>query len=102
MARLRLLFRVPSSGAPSCSSASSFREQRIILNAIRFMANDLRIPLVCLGTDEANKALMTDPQCRFPLFQASRQRGVRQVVVIGKRAVLTLVVRRPLKLRICS
>jgi hypothetical protein len=26
------------------------------------MANDLRIPLVCLGTDEANQALMTDPQ----------------------------------------
>ena len=62
MARSRLLFRVPSSGARSCSSASSFREQRIILNAIRFMANDLRIPLVCLGTDEANQALMTDPQ----------------------------------------
>jgi hypothetical protein len=42
--------------------AGTFREQRIILNAIRFMANDLRIPLVCLGTDEANQALMTDPQ----------------------------------------
>ena len=42
--------------------AGTFREQRIILNAIRFLANDLRIPLVCLGTDEANQALMTDPQ----------------------------------------
>jgi Cdc6-like AAA superfamily ATPase len=29
--------------------AGSFREQRIILNAIRFLANDLRIPLVCLA-----------------------------------------------------
>ena len=42
--------------------AGTFREQRIILNAIRFLANDLRIPLVCLGTEEANQALMTDQQ----------------------------------------
>lgn len=42
--------------------AGTFREQRIILNAIRFLANDLRIPLVCLGTYEANQALMTDQQ----------------------------------------
>lgn len=42
--------------------AGTFREQRIMLNAIRFLANDLRIPLVCLGTEEANQALMTDQQ----------------------------------------
>jgi hypothetical protein len=40
----------------------TFREQRIILNAIRFLANDLRIPLVCLGTNDAKQALMTDQQ----------------------------------------
>jgi hypothetical protein len=42
--------------------AGTFREQRIVLNAIRFLANDLRIPLVCVGTHEANQALMTDQQ----------------------------------------
>jgi Bacterial TniB protein len=42
--------------------AGTFRDQRIILNAVRFLANDLRIPLVCLGTEEANQALMTDQQ----------------------------------------
>jgi hypothetical protein len=42
--------------------AGTFREQRIILNAVRFLANDLRIPLVCVGTHEANQALMTDQQ----------------------------------------
>jgi hypothetical protein len=42
--------------------AGTFREQRVILNAIRFLANDLRIPLVCAGTHEANQALMTDQQ----------------------------------------
>jgi Bacterial TniB protein len=42
--------------------AGTFREQRIALNAIRFLANDLRIALVCVGTQEANRALMTDQQ----------------------------------------
>lgn len=42
--------------------AGSYREQRILLNAIRFLANDLRLPLVCAGTHEAKQALMTDQQ----------------------------------------
>src|ERR1700751_4612750 len=51
--------------------AGTFREQRIVLNAIRFLANDLRIPLVCLGTHEAKQALMTDQQLadRFDAFE---------------------------------
>ncbi len=40
----------------------TFREQRIILNAIRFLANDLRISIVCVGTHDAKQALMTDQQ----------------------------------------
>jgi hypothetical protein len=48
----------------------SFREQRTFLNALRFLANDLRIPLICLGTNEAKQALMTDQQLadRFEAF----------------------------------
>ncbi len=42
--------------------AGSFRQQRIFLNVIRFLANDLRVPLVCAGTDLARQALLTDPQ----------------------------------------
>jgi hypothetical protein len=42
--------------------ACTFREQRIILDVIRLLANDLRVPLVCVGTHEANQALMTDQQ----------------------------------------
>jgi hypothetical protein len=42
--------------------SGTFREQRIFLNAIRFLANDLRLPLVCDGTNEAKQALMTDQQ----------------------------------------
>ena len=33
-----------------------------MLTAIRLLANELRIPLVCVGTYEANQALMTDQQ----------------------------------------
>ena len=40
----------------------TFRQQRVFLNAIRFLANDLRIPLVCVGTDQARQALLTDAQ----------------------------------------
>ena len=40
--------------------AGTFREQPIILDAIRLLANDLRVPLVCVGTHEANQAWMTD------------------------------------------
>ena len=51
--------------------AGTFREQRIFLNSLRFLANDLRIPLVCLGTQEAKQALMTDQQLadRFDAFE---------------------------------
>ncbi len=50
--------------------AGTFRQQRIFLNAIRFLANDLRVPLVCAGTDLARQALLTDAQLaeRFEAF----------------------------------
>ena len=32
------------------------------LNSIRLLANDLKLPLVCVGTQEAKQALMTDQQ----------------------------------------
>ena len=42
--------------------SGSARQQRIFLNTLRFLTNDLRIPIVCAGTDAARVALMTDPQ----------------------------------------
>jgi len=42
--------------------AGSFREQRRFLNSIRLLANDLKLPLVCVGTHDAKQALMTDEQ----------------------------------------
>lgn len=42
--------------------AGTYRQQRLMLNTLRFLANDLRIPLVCAGTADAKRALMTDQQ----------------------------------------
>ena len=40
----------------------TFREQHIFLNCLRFLANDLHLPPVCVGTNEAKQAVMTDQQ----------------------------------------
>jgi hypothetical protein len=56
--------------------AGTYRQQRIFLNTIRFLANDLRMPLVCAGTDEARQAILTDPQLaeRFDALDRPRWR----------------------------
>lgn len=40
----------------------TYRQQRVFLNVIRFLANDLKVPLICAGTDLARQALLTDSQ----------------------------------------
>jgi hypothetical protein len=81
--------------------AGSFREQRIFLNAIRFLANDLRIPLVCAGTHEAKQALMTDQQLadRFEAFElpAWRDDGSLTQLLVSFGSILPL--RQPSALR---
>jgi replication-associated recombination protein RarA len=54
--------------------ASTYRQQRILLNTLRFLANDLRIPLICAGTADAKRALTTDPQLadRFEAVELPR------------------------------
>jgi Bacterial TniB protein len=42
--------------------ASSYRQQRVLLNTLRFIANELRLSLVCAGTADAKRALLTDQQ----------------------------------------
>jgi hypothetical protein len=59
--------------------AGTFRQQRIFLNALRFLANDLKAPLVCAGTDLARQALLTDAQLaeRFEAFHLDRWKNDR-------------------------
>ena len=54
--------------------AGSYRQQRILLNTLRFLASDLRIPLVCAGTADAKRALTTDQQLadRFEAIELPR------------------------------
>ena len=42
--------------------AGTVREQSRFLNMLRFLGNALRIPLVCVGTQQARNALRTDDQ----------------------------------------
>ncbi len=50
------------------------RQQRIFLNTIRYLANDLSIPLICTGNHEARAALLTDAALadRFDMLELVR------------------------------
>ncbi|MEO8660362.1 MAG: TniB family NTP-binding protein, partial [Bryobacteraceae bacterium] len=57
--------------------AGTYRQQRIMLNTLRFLANDLKIPLICAGTADAKRALMTDQQLadRFEAIELTAWRN---------------------------
>jgi hypothetical protein len=42
--------------------AGSHRQQQILLNSLRLLASDLKLPLILAGTADAKRALMTDRQ----------------------------------------
>lgn len=77
--------------------AGSFRQQRIFLSAIRFLANDLRIPLVCAGTDLARQALLTDPQLaeRFEAFHLRHWKNDARLAQLLASLATILPLRRP-------
>lgn len=56
--------------------AGSYREQRASLNLLKYLANDLRLSIVLVGTDDAPIALQTDAQMssRFTPFEVPRWR----------------------------
>jgi hypothetical protein len=77
--------------------AGTFREQRIFLNSIRFLANDLHLPLVCVGTQEAHEALLTDQQLadRFASFELLRWQDDTAFLQLLKTFVAILPLRLP-------
>ncbi len=54
--------------------AGSYKEQRVVLNTLRFLSNRLQISLVCFGVNEAREAISGDVQLarRFEQFTLSR------------------------------
>ena len=66
--------------------AGTFREQRIVLNTLRYLSNELKISLVCFGVKEAREAISGDVQLarRFEEFRLSRwsaEEGFEQLVL---------------------
>ena len=59
--------------------AGTYRQQRILPNTLRFLANALQIPMVCAGTAEAKRALFDRPTTRRPL------RGPRVIALDQRR-----------------
>lgn len=54
--------------------AGNYREQRASLNLLKYLANDLRMSIVLVGTRDAEIALQTDAQIssRFACFEVPR------------------------------
>lgn len=54
--------------------AGTFREQRTVLNTLRYMSNELQVSLVCFGVNEAREAINADVQLarRFEEFPLTR------------------------------
>jgi len=75
--------------------AGTFRQQRIFLNALRCLANDLRAPLVCAGTDLARQALLADAQLaeRFEAFPLERWKNDRAFARVLKSLAAILPLR---------
>ena len=54
--------------------SGSYREQRVVLNTLRFLSNRLQVSLVCFGVNEAREAIGGDIQLarRFKQFTLNR------------------------------
>ena len=54
--------------------AGTFREQRVVLNTLRYLSNELKISLVYFGVNEAREAISGDVQLarRFEEFPLPR------------------------------
>jgi replication-associated recombination protein RarA len=77
--------------------AGTFRQQRIFLNSIRFLANDLHLPLLCVGTHEAHQALLTDQQLadRFAAFELPKWQNDAAFAQLLKTFATILPLRSP-------
>src|SRR5208282_2304984 len=77
--------------------AGTVREQARFLNMLRFLGNELRIPLVCVGTQQARNALRTDEQLvrRFEAFALPPWRNDEDFAGLIGSLLRTLPLRRP-------
>jgi hypothetical protein len=76
--------------------AGTIREQARFLNMLRFLGNELRVPLVCVGTAQARNALRNDDQLvrRFEVFALPPWRDGEDVIGLISTLQRTLPLRR--------
>jgi TniB protein len=79
--------------------AGSWREQRIILNTLRFLSNELKLSLVCFGIMEARDAINGDVQLarRFDAVTLPRWTAGKEF----EQLVLAIVRNLPLRSPAC-
>ncbi|MBJ6722669.1 TniB family NTP-binding protein [Bacillus sp. PR5] len=77
--------------------AGTVREQARFLNMLRFLGNELRTPLVCVGTQQARNALRTDDQLvrRFEAFALPPWQNDQDFAGLIGSLQRTLPLRRP-------
>ncbi len=77
--------------------AGSPRQQRVFLQLLRFLSNELGIALICAGAPEARQAMLTDPQLRsrFLDMELPLWRDDGDLRVFLARLVQSLPLRRP-------
>jgi hypothetical protein len=77
--------------------AGSPRQQRIFLQMLRFLSNELGMALICAGTPEARQAMLTDPQLRsrFLDIELPLWRDDGDLRIFLARLVQSLPLRRP-------
>lgn len=77
--------------------AGSYKEQRIVLNTLRFLSNRLQISLVCFGVNEAREAISGDVQLarRFEQFTLSRWAANEQFEVLVASILRNTPLRHP-------
>jgi len=76
---------------------AAYREQRIVLNTLRFLSNRPQISLVCFGVNEAREAISGDVQLarRFEQFTLSRWAANEQFETLVVSILRNTPLRRP-------
>jgi hypothetical protein len=77
--------------------AGTFREQRVVLNTLRYLSNELCVSLVCFGVNEAKEVISGDVQLarRFEEYSLPRWSAEESFEQLVLAIVRNLPLRRP-------
>lgn len=76
--------------------AGSSRQSEAFLNTLKTLANQLQLPIVLIGTDDASNVVSTDPQVssRYPAYQLPAWPWNDQYTHLVKKVLSTLPLRK--------